>query len=63
MQCKTMTFDFDLNIYNYNTQELETFLGLGQNYNINDIKDKHDTIYIAISKSNDYDNEKKNTGI
>jgi hypothetical protein len=54
-----MGLDFDLNIYNYNTEELETFLGLGQNYNFNDIKDKHDSIYIAISKSNDYDDDKK----
>ena len=54
-----MSFDFDLNIYNYNTQELETFLGLRENYNLNDIKDKHDSIYNAISKSSDYENDRK----
>lgn len=54
-----MSFDFDLNIYNYNTDELETFLGLDEDYTLNDIKNKHDIIYNAISQSNDYDNEKK----
>lgn len=54
-----MSSDFDLNIYNYNTQELEKFLGLRENYNLSDIKEKHDNIYIAVSKSSDYDNDKK----
>lgn len=54
-----MSFDFDLNIYNYNTQELETFLGLRENYNLDDIKKKHDSIYNAISKTNDYGDDKK----
>lgn len=54
-----MSFDFDLNIYNYNTEELETFLGLGKNYSLDDIKDKHDNIYFAISKSSYYSDDKK----
>lgn len=54
-----MSLDFDLNIYNYNTEELETFLGLGKNYTSDDIKDKHDNIYFAISKSSYYTDDKK----
>jgi hypothetical protein len=50
-----MNNEFDFNIKNYTIDELESFLKLDENYNLNDINEKCSRINSIINENRDYD--------
>jgi hypothetical protein len=54
-----MNYEFDFNIKNYNITELENFLNISGNYDINDIDDKCSRINSVIKDSKTHDDKYK----
>jgi len=54
-----MNYDFDFNINNYNIKELEQFLNINDNYDLNDINEKCSKMILVIKDSKTHDNNYK----
>ena len=54
-----MNYDFDFNINNYNIKELEQFLNIKDNYDLNDINEKCSKMILVIKDSKTHDNNYK----